>query len=106
MGNRDLEYYRHVLEAIDREVTHSTGLDAEEILSSDAYDLLVARDKLAEDPLTAVERDELERLDKLLLRHRQLVIQNVDPDVSRPAERWWWHLHEGPQVRARARKVA
>ena len=106
MGNRYLDYYRRILEAVEREVTHPTGVERDELLSADAYDLLVARDVLSEVSLTTRESEELEHLDALLLRHRQLVIANVAADTTKPASRWWWHLHDGPRVRERARRVA
>jgi hypothetical protein len=68
----------------------------------EAFDILSIRDRLAEARLTPDDRRELQRLDDLLVKYHDVVSGNAPPATSAPRERWWWHLHEGPQVRDQA----
>jgi hypothetical protein len=99
-----LERYRSYLEALDEEVRRpQEGNEYLELLSpSEVIDLLCARDEIAEMHLDSSQCAEVERLDTLLIKHHLLVPQNIPPYPDEPRAHWWWHLHEGPQVREQA----
>lgn len=103
-----LDRYRAYLEAIDDEARNVTSEDAylDLLAPSEAIDLLCVRDELVETDLAAVEQRERDQLDDLLVKHRRLIAENISPTPGEPRERWWWHLHEGPQVRAEALAAA
>ncbi len=102
-----LDQYRAYLEVLDRqagELGSPSGDDYIDLLSpAEAVDLCLIRDKLAEAPPAADRRDELGRLDALLLKHARVVGDNLPPSpILRPLTRWWWHLAKGPQARDEA----
>lgn len=103
-----LERYRSYLETIDEESRRVA--DDEEYLDllapSEVIDLLCVRDEIAEQSLDAEQRRETDRLDDLLLKHRRLIAENIAPRTGEPNARWWWRLHEGPQVREEATRAA
>ena len=85
------------------------GLGEEtEYVEDEALLALIARDVI-EDLWSGLDRQQHRRVqlvDDELLKKTGLVTRILpNPNFSDPA-RWWWHLHEGKQVRARSRRVA
>lgn len=58
------------------------------------YALLTNRDEFEDAEPNRHQREELARLDSLLREHSRLVTHNMHPYPEKPADRWWWHLHE------------
>ncbi len=97
-----LRQYRRYLESIDKEVRNTPKSEYIDVLSpGEVLDLLTIRDEISQIELSAEEKRELNSLDDLLIRHYWLIAQNI-PVTDEPRSRWWWHLHEGPEVRERA----
>lgn len=96
-----LERYRRYLDTLDAEAQRTPDEeDYLELLSpGEVIDLLCTRDEVAEMSLDNELLHELDRLDDLLTKHYRLIPENVPAFPDKPSERWWWHLHDGPQVR-------
>lgn len=102
-----LTQYRTYLEAVDDEAKATPEEEYIDLLSpGEVADLLVIRDELTDAGLSPEERRELERLDDLIAKHWRLIAENIPPHPERPRSHWWWHLHEGPQVRGERRAAA
>ncbi|MBI4504311.1 MAG: hypothetical protein HY691_02155 [Chloroflexi bacterium] len=102
-----LEQYRLYLESVEEESPHTPASEYLELLSpGEALDLLTIRDRLSTMSLSPAEQRELARLDELLMKHQRLVVDNIPHFADEPRTRWWWHLHEGPQVREEALAAA
>ena len=103
---RLVKHYSDYLDTIDRYAPGRYGEEYLELLGpGEVYDLLIIRDMISEEVLTPEEQTEVARLDDLLMKHRWLVIDNIPPEPEKPRSRWWWHLHEGPQVREQAAAI-
>jgi hypothetical protein len=98
-----LERYRRYLVVMDEWAASWDGERLDLLSPGEAFDILSIRDRLAEARLAPAERAQLERLDDLLIRYRDVVAGNAPPDIAAPPERWWWRLDEGPRVRDEAR---
>lgn len=99
-----LDRYRRYLEPLDREATQVADEEAYLDLMSDGeiIDLLCTRDELEQMHLAPEQRDYLTRLDDLLVKHHRVIAENLWPFPEKPRSQWWWHLHDGPQVRGPA----
>ena len=99
-----LERSRAYLETLDEEAENTTNEEEyfELLGPGEVLDLLTIRDILSRCTLGAHEQAEVSRLDDLLIKHQWLVTGNIPPYPDVPRSRWWWHLHEGPQVREEA----
>ena len=98
-----LARYRRYLLVMD-EYAATWDDDPLDLLSpGEAFDILTIRDRLAEAHLAHARRRELEHLDDLPVKYRDVVSGNAPPDVRASCSRWWWHLEEGPHVRDDAR---
>lgn len=85
---------------------HLAGLDREEYADSAVLSALIDRD-LLEAQLSAATPAQLRTLrkldDELVARQTIIAESGVLPNWnSQDRRRWWWFLHEGPQVRAAA----
>ena len=99
-----LERYGHVLRTLDREAAQTPPDQYLELLGpGEVDDLLLIRNRLSEIDLNSKQEVELRQADDVLLRHHRLIAEWLSPgSVEEPTTRWWWHLDEGPQVRAEA----
>ncbi|MCC6167050.1 MAG: hypothetical protein IT329_07455 [Caldilineaceae bacterium] len=76
-----------------------TGLDEELVV--------LTRETIADREWTVDQQAEIDRLDELLVVHwKQFEDVLPNPNFSNDRRRWWWYLHEGPQVRQKAEKTA
>jgi hypothetical protein len=102
-----LQVYHKYLNAIEEEARQTPQSEYLDLLSQgEAIDLLCARDEIEEDALQPTERQELARLDDLLLKHHRLISAHVPLIPDKPRSQWWWHLDKGPQVREEAGRAA
>lgn len=95
----DLEQY---------EVYVTEGLDDPANAEIDALLALILRDSLEtqQERMTADQRARLRELDDLLVAKRERVTTILPHPNVRDRARWWWFLHEGPQVREEALAAA
>lgn len=91
-----LDYYGRLIDPIDKRYYDSDGMQA--LLLRDQIE-----DRLAE--LDAQQRAELARLDRRLAEQWELVSEIAPPGSGVDRKRWWWFLHEGPQVREDAERA-
>lgn len=80
------------------------GLDDEDTYDTDALLTLILRDGIEDlrSELSEEQSKELERLDKILASKHERVSEVLPSYVPHDWSRWWWRLHEGPQVREEA----
>lgn len=98
--SQDLRRYSDYLDALDQHAKRVPEDEYASLLSKWQIDsLLHLRDGIARSGPSPGEKDELGRLDDLLVKHRRLVVENVPHYENKNRCHWWWHLHEGPQVR-------
>src|SRR3989304_4105342 len=76
----------------------------EENAETDALLALLTRDSLADLSASLSEQQEqrLALLDEELNKRQQIAAQVLPNYLSTDRKRWWWFLHEGPQVREKA----
>lgn len=82
------------------------NLDDSDDLSTDGLLVLLSRDMLADRRLTFGEQEQVDQLDRELIRRAdafRVVLPNFNFLDDR--RRWWWFLHEGPQVKQEAEKA-
>ena len=97
---RAIQVLRNYLYSIEKHAQPEGEDEYWDLLSQgEGIDVLCARDEVLDEQLSDEERLELERLDDLLIKHRQLITSYVPPLPGKSRARWWWFLHEGPQVR-------
>ncbi|MGQ9625489.1 MAG: hypothetical protein ACUVV0_01110 [Anaerolineae bacterium] len=89
-----IAYYRALIQ----------GLDDDDYYDTDALLALVERDEIEDHwaELTPEEREEVLALDQELARRHDRVAVVLPNANSVDRQRWWWFLHEGPQVREEA----
>ena len=82
-------------------------LDDPDEIFSDSVLVLTTRNGFEDYGLTAHQQRRLDRLDDELVK-RWAVLAEVlpNPNFMDNRRRWWWFLHEGPQVREQARALA
>ncbi|MBI4319232.1 MAG: hypothetical protein HY675_12145 [Chloroflexi bacterium] len=70
--------------------------------------ILIARDDIDEGwgRLDAAQRQRVEVVDMLLVQKHNIVAQMLPHPKHSDRRAWWWFLHEGPQVREKAREAA
>lgn len=61
---------------------------------------------LEDDPLSQEQQQQLNRLDDELVKRWKVLAEALPFPAPHPRARWWWFLHEGPQVREQARALA
>lgn len=64
----------------------------------------VIEDRWAE--LEPAQRERVEEIDRLLAEKHALVAGVLPNPRIKDRRRWWWFLHEGPQVRDKAQEAA
>lgn len=103
-----LDRYRRYVDVLDEYAARL--LDQEEYLDlltpGEVVDLLCTRDELETLRLDPEQVAELARLDDLIVKHHRVIAWNLPSVRTEPRAHWWWHLHEGPQVRAEALAAA
>lgn len=77
-----------------------TGIDEELVL--------LTRDSVADvGEWTSEQQQQINELDsRLIKKWRQLSAVLPNPNFVADRRRWWWFLHEGPQVREQAKAPA
>ncbi|MCL6431671.1 MAG: hypothetical protein K6V36_12570 [Anaerolineae bacterium] len=65
--------------------------------------ILIARDDIEDGwiGLSPEDRGRVERTDSVLVQKHSIVAQMLPHPRHTDRRRWWWFLHEGPQVRER-----
>ncbi|MBI4497500.1 MAG: hypothetical protein HY689_06355 [Chloroflexi bacterium] len=83
-------------------------LRKEDMESSEILLVLITRDEIEQRwaELSPQQQRHVERLDATLAIHYAKVAAVLPNALSTDRARWWWFLHEGPQVRAEAKGVA
>lgn len=86
---------------------HIQNLDDPDELSSDVLMALITRDGFERFRLDQSEQVRLTRLDDELIKRQPVLADELpNPNLSVDRRRWWWFLHEGPQVREQAKVAA
>lgn len=69
--------------------------------------VLVTRDVLEDQwgDLTPEEQQLIESLDEIFVTRHEIVSEVLPTQAEHPRERWWWFLHEGPQVKHEAERL-
>lgn len=69
--------------------------------------ILIARDDIEDgwSRLASTQMVRVERVDVLLAQKHKIVAQMLPHPRHADRRRWWWFLHEGPQVREEAERV-
>jgi hypothetical protein len=93
-----LEHYRR----------HVIGIADDDELDVLALLVVTARDEIEDrlGTLTSLQRREVERVDEILAGKWRLMKIAFPPRSMHDRSRWWWFLHEGPQVREQAQRIA
>ena len=71
-------------------------------LGSEVLMLLTSRDLFERFELTAAQQQQLDGLDNELVKRWEILAEVLPFPTRRDRRRWWWFLHEGPQVREQA----
>lgn len=89
-----LERYKRLLITFDSEAARLTNDEYLDLLSDgEVADILCTRDEVAESPLTSEQARDLEVLDTLLWKHRDVFAMHT-PELNPPAGAgWWWRIH-------------
>ncbi len=87
---------------------HLSLLDDRDFSYEESMNVLVTRDVLEDkwDELTADEQRMIDPLDKILASKHEIVSEVLPTKDKHDRRRWWWHLHEGPQVKSEAERLA
>ena len=86
---------------------HIKNLDDPDDLSSDVLMVLITRDGFERFALNHSELLHLSQLDDELVKRQALLAEELpNPNLSVDRRRWWWFLHEGPEVREEAKIFA
>ena len=83
------------------------NLDHPDDVATDALLVLSTRESFLDDyPLTPEQQRQLDQADNELVR-RWKVLREALPAPHNPSDRrrWWWFLHEGPQVRENGKEM-
>jgi hypothetical protein len=63
--------------------------------------------RVLQNGLSDQERQRLEQLDDELVKRWEILAEFLpNPNFMSDRARWWWFLHEGPQVREKAKALA
>ncbi|GEM_PF-1943149 len=93
-----IDYYERRLEALEDRAYSDFWAD-EVLLVLNARDEL--NDRWAE--LSSEQRERVYILDDRLVKKHKLIAKHALPNSNvQDRTRWWWYLHEGPQVREQA----
>ncbi len=73
----------------------------------DVWNALICRDLIEKrlDELSDGQKLRLAKADSRLVELHERVGQVLPSRLEQPRSRWWWFLHEGPQVREEAERV-
>lgn len=83
-------------------------LEDDEFYDLQVQVILTDRDAIQErwSALDAGQRARVEDADAALARKHRIVAQMLPHPKHTDRRAWWWFLHEGPQVREKAREAA
>ena len=84
------------------------NLDHPDDVMTESLLVLSTRESFVEDyPLSQEQQRRLDRLDDELVKRWEVLAEALpNPNFADNRRRWWWFLHEGPQVREQARALA
>ncbi|MBA2452213.1 MAG: hypothetical protein H0V47_03515 [Chloroflexia bacterium] len=96
------------IDLVDYYRRHLSYLDDRETSYEESLNVLIARDDLENQwtELTQQDRELIESLDNMLASKHEIVSEVLPTAVKYERRRWWWHLHEGPQVKSEAERLA
>jgi DNA replication initiation complex subunit (GINS family) len=96
------------LHLVDYYRRHLGFLDDRDFSYEESMNVIVTRDVLEDqwDELTSEERALVESLDNILASKHKIVSEVLPTMDKHERHRWWWHLHEGPQVKSEAERLA
>ena len=97
MENLSLEFLATAVDEYERQVNL---LEDDEYYDVPVQLILIARDDI-ENGLDHLDREQLARVeatDTLLAEKHHIVAQMLPWPNQTDRRRWWWFLHEGPQV--------
>ena len=82
--------------------------EEEDYLQDESLLALIARDAIQDhwDELTGEQRSRVQTVDAVLADKAALVASTLPNPNFEDRSRWWWFLHEGPQVREEATEAA
>ena len=86
---------------IDYYERHLAGIDSHDRYDTEPPLVLIARDDIEDRwaELSTEQEQRVSRLDDVLIAKRARIAPLLPSTLSRDRRRWWWLLHEGPQVR-------
>ena len=82
------------------------NIDEPDEIGSEVLLLLTSRDLFEHFELTVERQQQLDRLDAELVKRWRILAEVLPFPSPRERKRWWWFLHEGPQVREQAKALA
>lgn len=96
------------LNLVDYYRRHLDFLDDRDYSYEESILVLVARDDLEDQwgELTSEERTLIASLDNVLAGKHEIVSEVLPTMDEHDRRRWWWYLHEGPQVKDEAERLA
>ena len=86
---------------------HLSFLVDDDYYDTEALLVLTARDEIEDrrEELTPQQEQQIAGLDRDLAAKHEFVAWGIPGGLKQDRRRWWWFLHEGPQVREQARKL-
>lgn len=96
------------IDPVDYYRRHLGFLDDRDFSYEESMNVLVVRDDLEDqwDELTAEEQTLIRSLDNILASKHHIVDEVLPARNQHDRHRWWWFLHEGPQVKNEAEQLA
>jgi hypothetical protein len=83
------------------------GIRDEDYSDIDSLLALLDRDEIEDrwQLLSPPQRDEVLKIDRLLVSMHEAAAEILPSVQNHDRARWWWFLHEGPQVREEVEKL-
>ncbi len=108
MGLPTLAELRQIRNLLPRYVRRVALLRDDEYVEINVPLLLIDRDLLEDQlgQLDEAQKGQLAEADQQLAGKHPIVAQVLPAAIEHPRRRWWWFLHDGPQVREAAQADA